>query len=421
MSVEPKTNVLLVDDTEENLVALEAILEPLDENLIRAGSGEDALRALLVHDIAVILLDVQMPGLDGFETAALIKQREKTRSIPIIFLTAISKEEHHIFRGYSRGAVDYLTKPFDPEVLRSKVAAFIELHRKNERLRRQEELVSERELAQAMRESEARYRALADAMPQIVWTAGPDGKANYYNRRWFEYTGFETGPAQGDEWIRVVHPDDLGPTLERRKATLETGDVFEIEYRFRAADGGYRWHLGRAVPLRDAEGTIDFWVGTATDIDAQKRTEQAQDFLLRAGVELGRSLDYRRTLQAVAQLAVPEIADWCVIDLLEGERTIRPIALAHADAAKVTFGRELQERYPTSLDDERGVAQVIRSGEAALLPEIPDEYLEAEAVDELHLDLLRELGPTSYMCVPLPTRDRIVGAITFVAAESGRR
>ena len=421
MSVEPKTNVLLVDDTEENLVALEAILEPLDENLIRAGSGEDALRALLVHDIAVILLDVQMPGLDGFETAALIKQREKTRSIPIIFLTAISKGEHHIFRGYSRGAVDYLTKPFDPDVLRSKVAAFIELHRKNERLRRQEELVSERELAQAMRESEARYRALADAMPQIVWTAGPDGKANYYNRRWFEYTGFETGPAQGDEWIRVVHPDDLGSTLERRKETLETGEVFEIEYRFRAADGGYRWHLGRAVPLRDAEGTIDFWVGTATDIDAQKRTEQAQDFLLRAGVELGRSLDYRRTLQAVAQLAVPEIADWCVIDLLEGERTIRPIALAHADAAKVTFGRELQERYPTSLDDERGVAQVIRSGEAALVPEIPDEYLEAEAVDELHLDLLRELGLTSYMCVPLPTRDRIVGAITFVAAESGRR
>ncbi len=105
MSVQPKANVLLVDDTEENLVALEAILEPLDENLIRAKSGEEALRTLLVHDVAVILLDVQMPGLDGFETAALIKQREKTRSIPIIFLTAISKEERHVFRGYSSGAV----------------------------------------------------------------------------------------------------------------------------------------------------------------------------------------------------------------------------------------------------------------------------------------------------------------------------
>jgi PAS domain S-box-containing protein len=304
VSTEPRANVLIVDDVPENLVALEAILEPLRENLIRAGSGEEALRMLLVHDVAVILLDVQMPGLDGFETAALIKQREKTRSIPIIFLTAISKEEQHVFRGYSRGAVDYLTKPFEPEALRSKVSVFIELHRKNAQLRHQAELLRERELTQAMRESEARYRALADAMPQIVWTAGPDGKATYYNRRWYEYTGLKPGPPQGDEWIRVVHPDELGATLERRKQTLESGDVFEIEYRFRAADGSYRWHLGRAVPLRNHDGNIDFWVGTATDIDGQKRTEQAQDFLLRAGVELTRSLEYRRTLQAVAQLAV---------------------------------------------------------------------------------------------------------------------
>src|SRR5207247_5434908 len=142
-------NILLVDDKDENLVALEAILEPLDENLIRARSGEEALRQLLLHDIAVILLDVQMPGLDGFETAALIKRREKTRSIPIIFLTAISKEETHIFRGYSTGAVDYMTKPFDPDALRSKVSVFIDLHRKSDQLRRQDELLRERELSQA--------------------------------------------------------------------------------------------------------------------------------------------------------------------------------------------------------------------------------------------------------------------------------
>jgi PAS domain S-box-containing protein len=419
--VSDTVNILLVDDKEENLVALEAILEPLGENLIRARSGEEALRILLVHDIAVILLDVQMPGLDGFETAALIKQREKTRFIPIIFLTAISKEEQHIFRGYSSGAVDYLTKPFEPEVLRSKVSVFVELYRKTRQLRLQEEMLRDRELAQAMRESEARYRALADAMPQIVWTAGPDGKATYYNRRWFEYTGFPPGSPQGDEWIRVIHPDDLGATLERRRETLESGEIFEVEYRFMAADGTYRWHLGRAIPLYNADGAIDFWVGTATEIDAQKRTEQAQDFLLRAGIELARSLDYRRTLQAVAQLAVPEIADWCVIDLLEEDETIRSIALAHADPAKVTFGRELQERYPPSLGDVRGVARVVRTGEPALLPEIPEKFLTVEAVDDLHLELLRELGLTSYMCVPIPLRDRVVGAITFVGAESGRR
>src|SRR5207244_1388957 len=125
-------NVLLVDDRPENLLALEGILEPLGQNLLYAHSGEDALRQLLLHDIAVILLDVQMPDLDGFETAALIKQRERTRHIPIIFVSAISKDEEHVFRGYSAGAVDYVVKPFSPTVLRSKVAVFIELHEKTE-------------------------------------------------------------------------------------------------------------------------------------------------------------------------------------------------------------------------------------------------------------------------------------------------
>jgi PAS domain S-box-containing protein len=415
-------NILLVDDHEENLVALQAILEPLGENLVLAHSGEEALRCLLVDDVAVILLDAQMPGLSGFETAALIKQRAKTRTIPIIFLTAISKEERHVFRGYSTGAVDYLFKPFDPDVLRSKVAVFVDLHRKNLELKRQGEVLRERELTAARRESEQRYRALADAMPQIVWTAGPNGKATYYNRRWYEYTGLETGPPSGDEWINVVHPDDLQRTLARRRDTLASGEVFEVEYRFRSTDGDYRWHLGRAIPLRNEQtGAIDFWVGTATDIDARKRTEQAQDFLLRAGAVLAESLDYRRTLQAVARLAVPEIADWCAIDLLEEDGSIQPLALKHADPAKVTFAAELMERYPPNSEADTGVPRVIRSGEPELVPEITDEMLAAAAVDDLHLDLIRELGLRSYICVPLVVREDVVGAITLAAAESGRR
>ena len=114
-----KTKILLVDDRPENLLALEAILEPLDQTLVKAHSGEEALKQILRSDFAVILLDVQMPGLDGFETAALIKERERSRHIPIIFLTAISKDEESIFRGYSVGAVDCLPKPLDPEVLRA--------------------------------------------------------------------------------------------------------------------------------------------------------------------------------------------------------------------------------------------------------------------------------------------------------------
>lgn len=142
-----RVNILLVDDRAENLVALEAILGSLDHTLVRARSGEDALRALLSHEFALILMDVSMPGMDGFETAARIKRREKTRDIPIIFLTGLSNEPHHAFRGYAVGAVDYLAKPFDPWVLRTKVSVFVELHLKNRQIAEQARLLREELLA----------------------------------------------------------------------------------------------------------------------------------------------------------------------------------------------------------------------------------------------------------------------------------
>ena len=178
----PRANILLVDDRHENLVALEAILEPLGHELVLAHSGDEALAALLRRDFAVILLDVQMPGIDGFATAELIKQRARTRHVPIIFLTAISKDEQHVFRGYSAGAVDYLFKPFNPDVLRSKVTVFVELWEKTELLREHEERLREEELAEATRQSEERYRRLAEAMPQIVWTAERGGRDHVRQR-----------------------------------------------------------------------------------------------------------------------------------------------------------------------------------------------------------------------------------------------
>ncbi|HVL29006.1 MAG TPA: response regulator, partial [Acidimicrobiales bacterium] len=129
--------VLMVDDRPDNLLALEAVLEPLGAELVRAGSGEEALRHLLAADFAVIILDVQMPGMDGFETARLIKAREKTRYVPIIFLTAISGEAEHHLMGYRTGAVDYVYKPFNPEALRTKVGVFLSLWRQGHELERQ--------------------------------------------------------------------------------------------------------------------------------------------------------------------------------------------------------------------------------------------------------------------------------------------
>ena len=142
MTESPAGQVLMVDDRADNLLALEAVLEPLGAELVRAGSGEEALRHLLSAEVAVIILDVQMPGMDGFDTARLIKAREKTRNVPIIFLTAISGEAEHHLQGYRSGAVDYVYKPFNPEALRAKVAVFLELWRQGSLVTQQRELLA---------------------------------------------------------------------------------------------------------------------------------------------------------------------------------------------------------------------------------------------------------------------------------------
>ncbi|MFE2888649.1 response regulator [Streptomyces graminifolii] len=160
-TTDERASILLVDDMEDNLVALEAVLGSLNEPLVRARSGEEAMKALLRQRFAVVLLDIRMPGMDGFETAANIKRLDQTKDVPIIFLTGTDSDAGYAFRGYATGAADYLTKPFDPWVLRAKVSVFLELHRKNQLLERM--LAREQgqfdELALRLKEIEARMAA----------------------------------------------------------------------------------------------------------------------------------------------------------------------------------------------------------------------------------------------------------------------
>jgi response regulator RpfG family c-di-GMP phosphodiesterase len=171
--VAEKANILLVDDREENLVALEAILSSLDQNMIRARSGEEALRALLTNEFAVILLDIVMPGMDGFEIARAIKRRRKTREVPIIFLTAADADPDYAFRGYAAGAVDYISKPFDPWVLRTKVSVFVELYRKNQQLREQSELLRTQFAAAPSEELAAELQRRVAAVEEQLGTLAP--------------------------------------------------------------------------------------------------------------------------------------------------------------------------------------------------------------------------------------------------------
>ena len=181
-------DILIVDDRPENLLALEAILEPLGQHVVRASSGEDALRCLLEREFAVILLDVQMPNMNGFETARLIKSRERTRFVPIIFLTAISKDAEYVFRGYSVGAVDYMFKPFQPEILRSKVQVFVELYRQQRRITEQEQRLREVERQdlelrhmREMLQSEARFSEIVRSAMDAIVLFDTDGKISLLN------------------------------------------------------------------------------------------------------------------------------------------------------------------------------------------------------------------------------------------------
>ena len=365
-----RAKILLVDDRDENLLALAAILEPLGQELVQARSGEEALRRLLQDDYALILLDVQMPGLDGFQTAALIKQRERTRHVPIIFLTAISKEAEHVFRGYEAGAVDYLMKPLDAHVLRAKVSVFIDLWQAREEARRSEELLRVRELAAERRESEERYRSLAEALPQIVWTTDAEGKTTYFNERWYEFTGRPRDSAL--EASGVIHPEDLGRAIARWEEARDSGGIFEIEYRFRRADGVYRWQLARAMPIHDDAGAITGWVGTATDIEDRRRMEERERFLAEAGWVLGSSLDYEQTLADVARLAVPRVADWCAVDIFVNGKLER-VALEHVDPLKLALARELEGAMLAAA--EAAGAAAIHSREPVLVREVDDAAL----------------------------------------------
>ncbi len=230
-----------------------------------------------------------------------------------------------------------------------------------------------------------RYRHLADAMPQIVWTADATGAANYFNWRWFEYTGMTVDEAGPNAWHLIVHPDDLPSVVARRNETLKSGETFEAEYRFLGADGSYRWHLGRAVPLRADDGNIELWVGTATDIHDRKRIEEQRSFIVAAGDTLARSRDYRETLGQVAVLAATDIASSCAIHLVEPDGTIAQLAIASRDPAKPALAH---------ID----VASVIRLGKPELGVDLP-----------------------SYICVPLKGRDSVLGAITLTSTEPAQR
>ncbi len=267
--------------------------------------------------------------------------------------------------------------------------------------------------------AEENYRALAESSPQLVWTTTPEGQLNYCNRRFLEFVDLPLQEFRTAKLERFIHPEDAPRVASAWEAALASAQPFELEYRLRhAADGSYRWFLARGTPVRDGEGRITRWVGTSTDIDGRRRSEETQRFLAEAGVLLTASLDYRSTLPALVKLAVPHMADWCAIDLLGDGGVCERVATVHADPRRVEMVEEVRRQYPP--DENDAVARILRTGVSERAREITEEMLSAGARDAHHLELTRELGLRSWMAVPIVVHRRAVGVISFASAESGR-
>jgi PAS domain S-box-containing protein len=314
--------ILMVDDRPENLMALEAILEPLEVVLVRANSGEEALRQVLLHDFAVILLDVQMPGMNGFEAAQLIKKRERSRLTPIIFLTAINKDEHFVYAGYEVGAVDYMFKPFNPDVLRSKVAVFVDLYLKTEQLKEQEKRLRESEVRELelqhraeLSASEARMAEIVGSALEAIVTFGDDRRITLFNAAAERTFGVPAERALGHPMDELLAPEFRGEPLEElcsqaseRAALVRDGTADAPEGMQDHALAGLRAG-GETFPLEASISCLqldDERVYTLIGRDVSERKRAEEELRLQAE-HLARTSDELKSLNEQLQARQREL------------------------------------------------------------------------------------------------------------------
>jgi CheY-like chemotaxis protein/signal transduction histidine kinase len=299
----PRTRILIVDDDERNAFAAIQALETLGQELVVARSGEEALRHLLTDDFAVILLDLHMPGMDGYETAELIRQRRRNRDVPIVFLTAVFRDEAHIFKAYSAGAVDVVFKPVDPFILRSKVQVLVDLHIKTLELEQQSEsrrlLIEEN--AGSMPRSwppngpcaarQERQEAILRALPVVFHSRTADAPYEplFVGGNVIELTGFSADDflATADFGISRVHPDDVDIVV-RAQAEARRSGAYSCEYRWQCADGSYRSLIDQGVLAQDEESGRPVVFGTLLDNTERRGLEE--------------QLSHARKMEAVGQL-----------------------------------------------------------------------------------------------------------------------
>ena len=362
-----RVNILLVDDQPSNLLALESILAETGQNLVSAESGTAALRHLLQMDFAVILLDVQMPDLDGFETAHLVRERDRSRDTPIIFLTALSRSEDNVFRGYELGAVDYIFKPFHPEILRSKVNVFVELFRKREALKRQAH-----ELARLIRQNELILNAAAEGILGVD-LKGATSFANPAAARMIGRTAAEVEGGDIHSLVHPIFPGVLTCDLSRCRfyAVLRGEPAYDqMEETFFRADGTSFPVEFSASPMRDEVGQLVGSVITFRDVTEKRAAALAAESerRYRESEAQNRAKDnFLATLSHELRTPMTSILGWVQFlrgghyeeqELEEALRTIESSARLQArliddmlDVSRMILGKFQVDLQPTRIAD----------------------------------------------------------------------
>ena len=284
-----------------------------------------------------------------------------------------------------------------------------------------QDITERKQIERELRLSEENYRSLLENANDIIYAHDLEGNYLTINRACEQATGYTREEILGGLNItQVVAPEHLERAREMmtRKLKDPSPTVYEMDI---ITKDGRRLTLELSTRISCRDGAPASVEGIARDVTERKRAAEAQRFLAEAGGVIASSLDYETTLASVARMAVPTLADWCAVDLLDENQTLKRLAVAHIDPAKVEWAHELQQRYPPDMDAARGVPQVLRTGKSEIFPDISDDMLVAAALDEEHLRIMRELDFTSAIIAPLVTQGRTLGAITFIFAESKRK
>jgi PAS domain S-box-containing protein len=345
---------------------------------------------------------------------------------PGLLATAVSALATDYFFLYPRGTltgfsvegIDVLTF-----MLEGVLVSVLTSSLRSARDRAQRSTLEARSHEESLRESEERFRLMVDGVKDYaIFMLDPGGHVTTWNDGAERIVGYGEGEILGrhfssfypGEDVERGHPDDV------LRAALAEGRYVEEGPRVRKDDSRF-WASAVITTLRNRQGNLKGFSMVVHDTTERKHADDVLRFLAESGATLASSLDYKTTLVNVARLAVPTLADWCAIDVMEEDGTVERLAVEHSDPQKVTLAYELQERYPSDPESTRGVRKVLKTGEPDMMAEIPEELLDQAAMDAEHRTIMRELGLRSYMVVPMVARGRSHGAITLVSAESGRR